>query len=30
MTGRLPFEAVPDAVQQVADGTTTGRLVVLP
>ncbi|MEV0193184.1 NADPH:quinone oxidoreductase family protein [Kitasatospora purpeofusca] len=30
VTGRLPFEAVPDAVQRVADGTTTGRLVVLP
>ncbi|MFD7413147.1 NADPH:quinone oxidoreductase family protein [Kitasatospora purpeofusca] len=30
VTERLPFEAVPDAVQRVADGTTTGRLVVLP
>ncbi|WP_405579759.1 NADPH:quinone oxidoreductase family protein [Streptomyces sp. NBC_01190] len=27
---RIPFDAVADAVQRVADGTTVGRLVVLP
>ncbi|MFC5661505.1 NADPH:quinone oxidoreductase family protein [Kitasatospora misakiensis] len=30
VTARLPFDAVPDAVQRVADGTTTGRLVITP
>lgn len=27
---RVPFAGAADAVQRVADGTTTGRLVVLP
>ncbi|MFD7100366.1 NADPH:quinone oxidoreductase family protein, partial [Streptomyces xanthophaeus] len=27
---RLPLDAAADAVQRLADGTTTGRLVVVP